>query len=263
MIRTEHQGHFLTVWLEAPATRNALNDRMVQGLQDALVQAAALHQLRAVVLRGAGGTFCAGGDFSRFRNLMAEPVPDQGLDPIAGFNRAFGALLQTWRESPVLTIAAVEGAAFGGGCGLAAACDMVLATDSAQFAMPEVTLGLPPSQIAPFVAARLGERNALRLMASGQRVSGAEAMRLGLVDELVPSDGLDAALQRWADQLQRAEPQALRATRAILRSSARQSLDETLDFAAQCFADSLRSGTASEGMAAFAAKRRTAWTTQT
>ncbi|MFM8756729.1 MAG: enoyl-CoA hydratase/isomerase family protein [Limnohabitans sp.] len=261
MIRTEFQGPLLLVWLDAPATRNALTDAMVQDLREALQQAMSRPQLRAVVLRGAGGTFCAGGDFSRFRSLMAEPAPAQGPDPIAVFNRAFGALLQAWCDSDVLTIAAVDGAAMGGGCGLAAACDIVLATEAAQFAMPEVTLGLPPAQIAPFVAARIGERQALRLMATGQRIGAAEGIRLGLVDEQVPAGGLDAAVQRWADQLQRAEPQALRATRAILRRSGPQGLNDTLDFAAQCFARSLRSGTAAEGLAALGARRPPGWAT--
>ncbi len=263
MIRTEVQGPLLTIWLDAPATRNALTDAMVQGLQDALVQANSLPNLRALVLRGAGGTFCAGGDFGRFRSLMAEPAPAQGPDPIALFNRAFGAMLQAWRNSPVLTLAVVEGAAMGGGCGLAAACDLVLAADSAQLAMPEVTLGLPPAQIAPFVAERIGERAALRLMATGQRIGAVEAARIGLVDEVVPVAELDAALKRWAEQLQRAEPQALRATRSILRHSAPASLGDTLDFAAQCFARSLRSGTASGGLAALAAKRPPGWATPT
>ena len=260
MIRTDHQGPLLTVWLDAPATRNALTDAMVQGLHDALAQAAALPALRALVLRGAGGAFCAGGDFGRFRSLMAEPAPAQGPDPIAVFNRAFGALLQAWRDSPVLTLALVDGPAIGGGCGLAAACDLVLATESAPFAMPEVTLGLPPAQIAPFVAARIGERQALRLMATGQRVRGAEAARLGLADDCIQDGEQDAALQRWADALMRAEPQALRATRAILRRSA-AALGPTLDFAAESFAHSLRSGTASEGLAALAAQRPPAWGT--
>jgi isohexenylglutaconyl-CoA hydratase len=127
--------------------------------------------------------------------------------------------------------------------------------------MPEVTLGLPPAQIAPFVAARIGERQALRLMATGQRIGAAEGIRLGLVDEQVPAGGLDAAVQRWADQLQRAEPQALRATRAILRRSGPQGLNDTLDFAAQCFARSLRSGTAAEGLAALGDRRPPGWAT--
>lgn len=259
MVRTERDGVLLQVWLDAPASRNALSDAMVQGLVQALQQAAQWPDCRALVLRGAGGTFCAGGDFGRFRSLMAEPAPALGPDPIATFNRAFGALLQAWRTSAVPTLAVVEGAAMGGGCGLAAACDVVLAADSAVLAMPELTLGLPPAQIAPFVAERIGQRQALRLMATGQRVLADEALRLGLVDQVVPASALDDALQTCAQQLRRAEPQALRATRAILQRAEQASLDDTLDFAAQCFAQALRSGTASEGLSALAAKRAPAW----
>ncbi len=262
MLRTERDGPWWVLWLDAPASRNALTDEMVSGLRQALDAAAADPNVRAVLLRGAGGTFCAGGDFGRFRSLMAEPAPTQGPDPIAVFNRAFGAMLEVLASSPVLTLACVEGAAMGGGCGLAAACDVVLATDTAVLATPEVTLGLPPAQIAPFVAARLGDRQALRLMASGQRVNAQEALRIGLVDEVVPQAEIDAALAHWQQRLQRAEPQALRASKAILaQRRAGASLGDTLDFAAGAFAQSLRSGTASEGLAALGAKRAPAWAT--
>lgn len=270
MLRIERDGPWWVLWLDAPASRNALTDEMVSGLRQALSDAAQDPTVRAVLLRGAGGTFCAGGDFSRFRSLMAEPAPAQGPDPIAVFNRAFGAMLEVLASSPVLTLACVEGAAMGGGCGLAAACDVVLASDTAVLATPEVTLGLPPAQIAPFVAARLGERQALRLMASGQRVNAPEALRIGLVDEVVPQAELPNALTAWQQRLLRAEPQALRATKAILaraRSGTKQGaelgtgLGETLDFAADAFARSLRSGTASEGLAALGAKRAPAWAT--
>jgi len=261
MLRIERNGVWQVLWLDAPASRNALSDAMVSGLRQALDDAATDPTLRAVLLRGAGGTFCAGGDFSRFRSLMAEPAPAQGPDPIAVFNRAFGTMLDVLANSPVLTLACVEGAAMGGGCGLAATCDVVLAADNAVLATPEVTLGLPPAQIAPFVTARLGDRQALRLMASGQRVSAVEALRIGLVDEVVPASGIEAALQTWQERLQRAEPQALRATKAILSRRRASSLGETLDFAAEAFARSLRSGTASEGLAALGAKRAPAWAT--
>ena len=262
MLSIERDGPWWVLWLEAPASRNALTDEMVSGLRQALGDAAQDPAARAVLLRGAGGTFCAGGDFSRFRGLMAEPAPAHGADPIALFNRAFGAMLEVLVNSPLLTVACVEGAAMGGGCGLAAACDVVLAADNAVLATPEVTLGLPPAQIAPFVAARLGKRQALRLLASGQRVGAAEALRIGLVDEVVPQTDIDAALQSWTARLQRAEPQALRATKAILaqdRSGA--ALGQALDFAAEAFARSLRSGTASEGLDALLAKRPPAWAT--
>lgn len=120
-------------------------------------------------------------------------------------------------------------------------------------------LGLPPAQIAPFVAARLGRQAALRLMLTGRRIDAAQALACGLVDEVAPADTLDARLRAWLTDLGRAEPAALRATKSILHRQSTTSLGDTLDGAARAFAASLRSGTASEGLAAFAAKRPPAW----
>jgi isohexenylglutaconyl-CoA hydratase len=259
MIRIETQGVFVHATLDAPATRNALTDAMVASLGQACGIAEATPAVRALVIRGAGATFCAGGDFSGFRRAMAEAAPAGGLDPIAASNRRFGALLERLSALPIATIAVVEGAAMGGGCGLAACCDIVLVTGDATFAMPEVTLGLPPAQIAPFVAARLGERAALRLMLTGRRIAADQALALGLADEVLAPDALDARLQELLTELRRAEPAALRATKAILRRQREASLGDTLDHAARAFAAALRSGTATEGLTAFAAKRPAVW----
>ena len=259
MIRIETRGAFVHATLAAPATRNALSDAMVAGLGDAITLAEASPRVRAFVIRGDGGTFCAGGDFSRFRELIAAPARHDAPDPIATFNRAFGTLLERLQGCAVATIAVVEGAAMGGGVGLAAACDFVLAADSAQFGMPEVTLGLPPAQIAPFVAQRIGAGAAQRLMLTGRRIVAAQALALGLVDEALEPNALDARLISLLGELGRAEPAALRATKAILKRRAEAPLGATLDAAALLFAASLRSGTAGEGLAAFAAKRAAAW----
>lgn len=259
MLRTETRGAFVFATLDAPATRNALSDAMVTGLGEALGLAESQPAVRALVIRGAGGTFCAGGDFSGFRALMAEPAPAAGIDPIITFNRGFGALLERIHASPVATIAVVEGAAMGGGCGLAATCDFVLAASNAQFAMPEVTLGLPPAQIGPFVAVRLGAGAAVRLLLTGRRIPAAQALACGLVDELHEGAALDERLTALLTELGRAEPAALRATKAILRRRATEPLGATLDFAADAFAAALRSGTAAHGLAAMAAKRPAAW----
>ncbi len=259
MLRTQARGAFVFATLDAPAARNALTDAMVAGLVDALTLAESQPAVRALVIRGAGGTFCAGGDFSGFRALMAAPVPESGVDPIVGFNRGFGALLARIQASPVATIAVVEGAAMGGGAGLAAACDVVLAAGDAQFGMPEVTLGLPPAQIAPFIAARLGHAAALRLLLTGRRISAAQALACGLADELHEGAALDQRLTALLTELGRAEPAALRATKAILQRRATEPLGATLDFAAQAFAAALRSGTASQGLAALAAKQAAPW----
>ena len=261
MIHIDTLGAFVHATLDAPATRNALTDAMVAHLGEACRLADATPAVRALVIRGAGGRFCAGGDFSGFRTAMAVAAPVEGVDPIAASNRRFGALLEQLRTLTVATIAVVEGAAMGGGCGLAACCDVVLAADGASFAMPEVTLGLPPAQIAPFIADRIGERAALRLMLTGRRLDAAQALACGLADEVVAADALDARLSEWLADLGRAEPAALRATKAILQRRRASSLTDTLDAAALAFAVSLRSGTASEGLAAFAAKRPAAWVT--
>ena len=259
MIRIETRGAFVFATLDAPATRHALSDAMVAGLADAVVRAEAQANIRALVIRGAGGTFCAGGDFGRFRELMGTAAPAEGIDPIARFNRGFGALLERLQASPVATIAVVEGAAIGGGVGLAAACDFVLAASDAKFGMPEVTLGLPPAQIAPFIAARLGTGAALRLMLTGRRIDAAQALACGLADEVLDSPTLDVRLNALLTELGRAEPAALRATKAILHRRQTEPLSKTLDFAASAFAAALRSGTAAEGLAALSAKRPAAW----
>ena len=257
MIRTETRGAFVHATLAAPATRNALTDAMVAALVDALQLAEAAPGVRALVIRGAGGTFCAGGDFSGLRAAMAIDAPAAGVDPIATGNCRFGALLERLRSATVATIAVVEGAAIGGGCGLAASCDIVLAASTAKFATPEVTLGLPPAQITPFVAERIGERAALRLLLTGRRIDAAQALAFGLVDEVLAPDALDARLHELLAELGRAEPAALRATKAILQH--RGPLADTLDFAARAFAAALRSDTASEGLAALAEKRAASW----
>lgn len=259
MIRTDTRGAFVFATLDAPGTRNALNDEMIVALRETIAHAEARPDVRALVLRGAGGSFCAGGDFSRFRSLMALPVAAQGGDVIATFNRGFGALLERLHGCAVPTIAVVEGAAMGGGCGLAAACDFVLAAGTAQFGMPEVTLGLPPAQIAPFIAARLGSGVALRLMLTGRRVGAAQARDCGLADMVAEPDALDACLHALLTDLGRAEPAALRSTKAIVQRRSHAALADTLDFASHAFAAALRSGTAAEGIAAMTAKRPAAW----
>jgi isohexenylglutaconyl-CoA hydratase len=272
----EARGAFLHVTFNRPHSRNALTDDMVAGLSAAIDQAAASPQVRALVIQGSGApgkrSFSAGGDFSGFKALMAHAPPEGQAgtadDPIAMFNRRFGAMLEKLAACPVATVAVVEGAAMGGGFGIAATCDFVLAAHDAQFAMPEVTLGLPPAQIAPFVARRLGEGPALRLMLTGRKINGDDAAYLGLVDLL--TDDLEdtdqdhtAALALLLDglckQLMRAEPAALRATKAILARQREGALPATLDFAATQFAAALRSGTAAEGMAAAAARRPPSW----
>jgi isohexenylglutaconyl-CoA hydratase len=260
MIRFTWRGPFAFAVLDRPQARNALDDAMVRGLADACAAVAAHADARALVIRGAGGHFCAGGDFARFKQLIATPAPAAGADPIASANRAFGALLDALAALEAATIAVVDGAAMGGGVGLAAVCDFVLADAAARFATPEVTLGLPPAQIAPFVARRLGEAHAKRLLLTGETLDAASAQSLGLVDALAADTAaLDALLAVRLTALGRAEPQALRETKRLLAAARSAEPGAVLDAAALAFARCLRGGAPLEGMAAFADKRAARW----
>jgi isohexenylglutaconyl-CoA hydratase len=215
-------------------------------------------EARALVISGAGGHFCAGADFAGVLALL-QTAPGQAEDPIVRYNRGFGAMLERVAALPVPTIAVVCGVAMGGGCGLAAACDRVIAAEDATFAMPEVTLGVAPAQIAPFVVRRAGARRARWLMLAGARLKGAEAQTEGLADVVVPAAGLRAALEAELQLLAAAEPAALRATKRIVNGTFEASLATSLDSAALEFAGLLRHGAAREGIAATVARRAPAW----
>jgi isohexenylglutaconyl-CoA hydratase len=189
-----------------------------------------------------------------------QTTPGQADDPIAHYNRRFGALLERVAALPVTTIAVVSGSAMGGGCGLAAACDRVIAAEDATFAMPEVTLGVAPAQIAPFVMRRAGARRARWLMLAGARLKAPAAREAGLADVVVPTAGLRGALEADLRLLAAGEPAALRATKRIVERSLASPLPAALDAAALEFAGLLRHGAAREGIAATVARRAPAWT---
>jgi isohexenylglutaconyl-CoA hydratase len=213
---------------------------------------------RALVLWGAGGHFCAGADFGRFLELLAAPA-GASADPVVAHNRHFGAVLERLASLPVATLGVVRGAAMGGGCGLAAVMDRVIATDDATFALPEVTLGVIPAQIAPFIARRAGTTQARWLMLSAARLDARSAANAGLVDAVVTTAALPGAVRSDLQRLAAAEPAALRATRRLACRNLELPLSEALDAAARDFAAQLRTGAAQEGIAASRERRAPAW----
>ncbi len=262
-VQHEHQVYWVT--LHRPETRNALSPEMVAELAHVFNQAAQDDAVRAMVLRGSAGFFCAGGNVGNFQSRLEATDHSEG-DPVVNRNRAFGHVLQALTALPMPVLAVVEGAAMGGGMGLACCADLVLATEDARFALSETSLGLIPAQIAPFVQARVGRRVALRLGLSGERVSGTLAQSLGLVDTLAAdSDALDALQAQWLSRILACGPQANRSLKALLSHDAsagdpagRHALGAWLDAAAQRFAQCMRSEGA-EGIAAFRERRRPAW----
>lgn len=258
VLQYERRGSFWFARLNRPDKRNALSEDLIAALGLLCDDVGADLDARAVVLWGAGGHFCAGADFGRFLELMAsEPGP--GIDPIVAHNRGFGAMLERVAGLPVPTIAVVRGAAMGGGCGLAATCDRVIAADDAVFAMPEVTLGIAPAQIAPFVARRLGATRARWLMLNAARLPAPLALDAGLADQVVAATDVAAAVREALESLCGAEPAALRATRRIVHRAAQGSLPDALDEAAREFAGLLRHGAAREGIAASRERRAPRW----
>lgn len=243
--------------LHDPATRNALTDELVAALARACERAAQDTALRFVVLQGSSGSFCAGGSLGGFAQAIGQALPAGQTDPLVALNAGFGHLLQALCALPQLLLVAVDGPAMGGGLGLLCCGDFVLASPRAVFAAPEVTLGVVPAQIAPFVHRRLGDRLARQLLLSGERLVAQQALAQGLVDEV--ADDLPAAVARRIGALRRAAPGAVAHTKALL---CMMNQAPAIDLPAQAaikFAANLRSPEAAEGLAAFAGKRKPGW----
>ena len=249
-------GPVMKVTLNRPEARNALSPTMVRELSEVLTQAHDDASVRAVVLAGAGGTFCAGGDL---KGMEGRAAATEGSAGAAASNRRVGALLELADTLPKAVIALIEGAAMGGGVGLVAISDWAIADKEVRIGTPEVTVGLVPAQIAPFVATRIGYAHARRMASFGLRLDAEEALRIGLVHEL--ADGQDDLRAKGAvavNQVLRCAPEAVAATKKLVRSSLREPLGLTLDSASHTFAAAL-AGEAREGIRAFVEKRKPAW----
>lgn len=244
--------------LNDPASRNALSDAMVVGLYAACLRAKNDPTLRGVVLAGAGGAFCAGGSLGGFALAIGQPLQPGQTDPLIEVNRGFGDLLHALSSLPQWLLCAVDGPAMGGGFGLVCCADVVIATERASFATPEVTLGLPPAQIAPFVWRRLGDATARQCLLSGARWGAREAQAAGLVNRVVADGALDAAVAEATAALNRAAPGAVAATKQLLLRLCDDRPD-LRDEAAIAFASALRGPEAAAGLAAFANKRPAPW----
>ncbi|WP_395058848.1 enoyl-CoA hydratase/isomerase family protein [Polaromonas sp.] len=245
--------------LHDPATRNALTDELVGALRQACQRAATDNTLRFVVLQGGGGAFCAGGSLGGFAASIGQALPAGQTDPLIAMNAGFGSLLEALCALPQMLLVAVDGPAMGGGLGLVCCADFVLATPTAVFAAPEVTLGVVPAQIAIVVHRRLGDRAARRLLLSGEKLSAdqALALALGLADELAPD--LQTALTQRISMLRRAAPGAVAHTKALFCMLNTPVAHDLPVQAAIKFVANLRSPEAAEGLAAFADKRKPGW----
>jgi len=254
----DRDGDTETWTLNDPASRNALSDAMVLGLAEACVRARQDRGLRFVVLTGAPGAFSAGGSLGGFASAIGQPLPPGADDPLVTMNRAFGDVLHALCDLPQLLLCAVDGAAMGGGFGLVCCADHVIATERSVFGTPEVTLGLPPAQIAPFVWMRLGDAAARQCLLQGLSFRAEAAMKLGLVDEVADDGTLSTVLQERLQRLRRSAPGAVASTKRLLQRL-RGDPPDLRDAAAAAFAAALRGPEAAAGLAAFAKKQPAPW----
>ncbi|EXB46676.1 enoyl-CoA hydratase/isomerase family protein [Acinetobacter sp. 1000160] len=259
-IQLEQQGSILTVWLNRPESRNAMSLKMVTAIQQVFSQIADDVSIRAVIFRGQGGHFCAGGDIKDMAGLRVEVANSGSLQAYVDFNRRFGAMIEQVDQAAQTVVAVLEGAVLGGGFGLACVSDIAISRDTAQFGLPETGLGILPAQIAPFVVKRIGLTQARRLALLGLRFDGKTALDLGVVHQVVSNETeLEQQLEQTIQQIKRAAPLASRATKVLLHRTLNEPLDQLLDEAAQQFADAVAGAEGQEGTMAFIQKRNPSW----
>ncbi len=249
----------LHVTLNRPAVRNAMSLQMVDELRAVLAQAEAAGDVRILVLRGAGGHFCAGADLKDMGSARQREMAGEA-DAVADVNARFGALCVAFARTGIATIAVLEGAVMGGGLGLACVVDVAIAGRGAQLRLPETALGVVPAQIAAFLVERIGLSQARRLAVTGGRLSADEALAIGLVHEVHDDAApLAAALAASLAQILRCAPGAIAATKALMARAQHTPAADLVDDAARVFARAARGPEGTEGMTAFLQKRAPKW----
>jgi isohexenylglutaconyl-CoA hydratase len=253
-ILIEHRAPFVAITLNRPDARNAMSQQMVVELREAFDALRDDRSIRAIVLSGAGGTFCAGGDIKEMQSAFTNPENDDS-DRTAQFD----GLLQAVQTAPQVVVAKVDGAAMGGGFGLVCVSDVAIAGESALFGLPEVRLGLVPALISPYVIDRIGLTTARKLMLTGARFGGADAFRYGLVHEVCTADELDERVNAVLEDVRQASPHALAACKALIFRVNRADIATTTAYRAQTLDDLRRGESGQEGMMAFIQKRKPSW----
>ena len=248
----------LHVTLNRPALRNAMSLKMVDELRAVLARAEARGDVRVIVLRGAGGHFCAGADLQDMAQSRQREMTGDS-DAMAAANARFGGLCVAFARTGIATVAVLEGTVMGGGLGLACVADVALAAGGARLRLPETSLGLVPAQIAAFLVERVGPSQARRLAVTGGTLSAAQALAIGLVHEVHDDAALDAALAATLAQILRCAPGAIAATKQLMAHAAHMPASELVDDAARIFARAARGPEGIEGTAAFLQKRAPGW----
>jgi methylglutaconyl-CoA hydratase len=258
-LELRYSGRVATVTLRRPEVHNAFNAEMVRELTDAFAEVGASPETRLVVLAAEGKSFCAGADLNWMRAMV-----DYGFEENVADANGLARMLRTIHDCPKPIICRIQGAAFGGGVGLAAVCDLAVAVEAAVFCFSEVKLGLVPAVISPFVFRKVHPGFARRYFLTAEAFPAAEAHRIGLIAEVAPDvTALDAVVERWAEQLAANGPEALAACKQLIDDVTGPDWDEVLALTARRIAERRASAEGQEGMKAFLEKRPPAWRAET
>lgn len=254
-LEIEQRGAVRWIWLNRPEVRNAFNDALIADISIAFADVEASPATRVVVIAGRGPAFCAGADLNWMRSMAGFGHAENHADALK-VARMFHAVHSC--SKPV--IARVHGDAFGGGVGLAAACDIVIALDEVHFVLSEVKLGLVAATISPHVVRAMGARQAARYMLTAERFDATKAYELGLVNESTKAATLDSTVGSVCISLLAGSPAAQAATKRLLADVVEAPIDDVLLAAtAKCIADARVSPEGREGIAAFLEKRAPSW----
>lgn len=244
-----NEGSTRVLELNRPDKRNALNDELIVALKDALRDADGHDSLRAVIIRGAGKDFCSGADLSALQRIATASYEENLVDA-----RSLGELYKLIRKVRLPVIGAVHGRALAGGCGLATACDLVVATKTARFGYPEVKIGFVPAMVTAILRRNLGEKKSFELLTQGFEYSAEDAVALGLVNKIVDDGELDAAAQEMAAAYTSVSVSAVAMTKSLIYDVDGLDFEAAIELGAKVNADARMSEDCRKGIAKFLEK---------
>ncbi len=258
MLTMTHANGIATVTLDRPEVRNALNAELIAVLHDCFAALATDDAVRVVVLTGTGAVFSAGADIAWMQAAAGFTAEENEREA-----RQMAAMFATIDRCPKPVVARVNGAAFGGGVGLVACCDIAVAVESARFSFSEVRLGIVPATIGPYVLRKIGASQARALFLSAERFDAARAAAIGLVHAVVHADELDAAVARQTDMLLHGGPRALAAAKELVQELPGMADGEQRAYTAALIAHLRTSPEGQQGLRAFLDRRAPSWETET
>ncbi len=253
-LRVRQEGPVRRVVLARPEVRNAFDDAMIADLTSVFAGLSEDAGVRVVVLQGEGKVFCAGADVSWMRRAASYTREENREDA-----RRMAKMLRTIDTCAKPVVGMIRGAAIGGGVGLAAVCDVVVASDDTVFSLAEVKLGILPAAISPYVLRAIGPRQARDCFLTGERFGAEEARRIGLVHRVVPDAELEAAVEKKIAALRTSGPEAVAAAKKLIEAVSALGIDEAFSVTSEAIAERRASAEGRAGLSAFLEKRKPSW----